>query len=110
METVDVTYLGSNAQYQEYSNSDLALVNKSFITPSFGGPTDYVELFVKDQAGTVIGSNYNLTKYNIGSDINPETGTTNVVYLDPETDARDLGFNRGSVNIKYNFFTLFLQI
>ena len=109
MEIVDVTYLGSNDQYQEYAPADLSLVNKAFIAPLFGGPTDYVELFVKDQAGTVIGSNYNLTKYNIGSDINPETGTTNVVYLDPETDARDLGFNRGSVNIKYNFFRRFIN-
>ena len=53
METVNVTYLGSNAQYQEYSNSDLALVNKSFITPSFGGPTDYIELFIKDEKNTI---------------------------------------------------------
>ena len=54
MEIVDVTYLGSTEQYQEYNPSDLTLVNKAFITPSFGGPTDYIELFIKDQAGTVI--------------------------------------------------------
>jgi len=104
METVEITYLGSNAQYQEYSNSDLALVNKSFITPSFGGPTDYIELFIKDLAGTVIGSNYNISDYNIGSNTDPKTGTTSELNLDPETDIRAQGFNRGSVNVKYNFF------
>ena len=76
METVDITYLGSNDQYQQYNNSDLALVNKSFITPSFGGPTDYIEFFIKDLAGSVIGSNYNVTDYNIGSNVNPKNSTT----------------------------------
>ena len=109
MEIVDVTYLGSNAQYQEYSTSDLSLVNKAFITPSFGGPTDYIELFIKDQAGTIVGSNYNVSKYNIGSNVDPKTGTTNEIYLDPETDVRDQGFNRGSVNVKYNFFRKFIS-
>lgn len=108
MEIVDVKYLGSTDQFQEYSTSDLSLVNKAFITPSFGGPTDYIELFVKDQAGVVIGSNYNVTKYNIGSTVNPVNQTTNVLYLDPEADAKDQGFNRGSVNVKYNFFRKFL--
>ena len=104
METVDVTYLGSNPQFQEYSAADLSLVNKATIAPSFGGPADYVEMFIKNQAGQIIGSNYNLAKYNIGSAINPKTGTTNVLYLDPEVDTRDQGFDRGSVNVKYNFF------
>ena len=108
MEIVDVKYLGSTDQYQEYSTSDLSLVNKAFITPSFGGPTDYIELFIKDQAGTVIGSNYNVTKYNVGSTVDPVNHTTSVLYLDPEADARDQGFNRGSVNVKYNFFRRFL--
>lgn len=108
MEIVDVKYLGTTPQYQEYANSDLSLVNKAFITPTFGGPDDYIELFIKDIAGTVIGSNYNVTKYNIGDNANPTNGTTSTIYLDPEADARDQGFNRGSVNVKYNFFRKFI--
>jgi len=104
METVDITYLGSNDQYQQYNNTDLALVNKSFITPSFGGPTDYIEFFIKDLAGSVVGSNYNITDYNIGSTVNPKNNTTSELNLDPEADVRAQGFNRGSVNAKYNFF------
>ena len=109
MEIVDVTYLGSKDQYQEYSATDLSLVNTAFITPSFGGPTDYIELFIKDQGGIIIGSNYNVTDYTIGSNIDPKTGATNVIYLDPETDVRAQGFNRGSVNTKYNFFRKFIN-
>ena len=108
MEIVDVTYLGTTPQYQEYADTDLTLVNKALITPAFGGPTDYIELFIKDQAGTVIGSNYNLSKYNIGDNVNPTDGNTSTLYLDPETDAKDQGFNRGSVNVKYNFFRKFI--
>ena len=104
METVQITYLGSNDQYQEYNTSDLALVNTSFITPSFGGPTDYIELFIKDIGGTIIGSNYNVTDFTIGSNTDPQTGATSEISLDPEADVRTQGFNRGSVNTKYNFF------
>jgi hypothetical protein len=108
MEIVDVTYLGTTPQYQEYDPSDLSLVNKALITPTFSSLTDYIELFIKDQAGTVIGSNYDVTKYNIGDNINPVDGNTSTLYLDPETDAKDQGFNRGSVNVKYNFFRKFI--
>jgi hypothetical protein len=104
METVQVTYLGLNNQYQEYSTSDLALVNTSFITPSFGGPTDYIELFIKDIGGTIVGSNYDITNYTIGSGTDPKTGTTSEISLDPEADVRAQSFNRGSINTKYNFF------
>ena len=108
MEIVDVTYLGTTPQYQEYDPSDLSLVNKALITPAFSSLTDYIELFIKDQAGTVIGSNYDVTKYNIGDNVNPVDGNTSTLYLDPETDAKDQGFNRGSVNVKYNFFRKFI--
>jgi len=109
MEIVDVTYLGSKDQYQEYSSTDLSLVNTAFITPTFGGPTDYIELFIKDQGGTIVGSNYNVTDYTIGSNIDPNNGSTNVLYLDPEADVRAQGFSRGSVNTKYNFFRKFIN-
>ena len=106
METVNVTYLGSNDQYQQYSNTDLALVNKTYITPSFGGPADYIELFVKDIGGQVIGSDYYFTDYTVGMNTNPQDNSTNEIFLDPETDVKAQGFNRGSVNAKYNFFRI----
>ena len=104
METVNVTYLGSTDQFQQYSDADLALVNKSFITPSFGGPTDYIEFFVKDIGGQVIGSDYFFADYTIGMNTNPQNDSTSEIFLDPEKDVRTQGFNRGSVNTKYSFF------
>jgi len=107
MENVDVRFLGSDGQYQEYSPSDLALINKALINTSFGGVDDYIEYFIKDEAGNVLSSNYSDAKYEVG-DTDPVTGTTRTIYVDPENDAKRLGFNRGIVNVKYNFFRKFL--
>ena len=108
MEVVNVSYLGSDEQYQTYAPSDTALINTSLITANFGTPNDYIEYFIKDQNGLVLNSNYYVTEYNIGSNVNSITNTTSVLELDPETDARVSGYNRGIVNVKYNFLTKWL--
>jgi hypothetical protein len=108
MEVVDIRYLGSDGQYQTYSPADLSLINKALITPNFGAPDDYIEYFIKDQANIVLSSNYYNTKYDVGSNPNPLTGTTTRVLLDPENDAKAQGYNRGIVNVKYNFFRKYL--
>ena len=108
MEVVNISYLGSDGQYQTYAPSDTALINTSLITANFGTPNDYIEYFIKDQSGLVINSNYYVTEYGIGSNVNSVTSTTNVLDLDPEADARVSGYNRGVVNVKYNFLTKWL--
>ena len=105
MEVVNVAYLGSDGQYQTYSPSDTSLINTVNITATFGGPNDYIEYYIKDLANQILSSTYNTTQYNIGSIVDPETGTTTALYLNPEVDARANGYNRGVVNVKYNFFT-----
>ena len=105
MEVVNVAYLGSDGQYQTYSPSDTSLINSVNITATFGGPNDYIEYYIKDLSNQVLSSTYNATQYNIGSIVDPVTGTTTALYLDPEADARARGYNRGVVNLKYNFFT-----
>jgi len=105
METVDVRYIGSNGQYQTYSPEDVALISTALVTANFGGPTDYIEYFIKDLGGAVLDSNYNTSQYNIGNLVDPVTGTTTELVLDPEADAKRSGFNRGTFNLKYNFFT-----
>jgi hypothetical protein len=109
MEIVDVRYVGSNDQYQVYAPSDVSLINTALITANYGSQFDYIEYFIKDLSGTVLSSNYYATQYNIGSEVDPVTGTTTQLYLDPEKDARDAGYNRGVVNVKYNFFQKQLQ-
>ncbi len=105
MDIVKVAYLGSDGEYQVYQPSDTALINTANITRTFGGSSDYIEYYIKDLSNAVLASNYSATQYTIGSDLDPTTGTTSVLYLDPETDARNAGYNRGVVNIKYNFFS-----
>ena len=107
MEKVDVRYLGSDGQYQEYSPSDLALINKALINTSFGGVDDYIEYFIKDEAGNILSSNYFDAQYEVG-DTNPVTGATHTIYVNPENDAKRLGYSRGIVNVKYNFFRKYL--
>ena len=104
MEIVDVRYLGSDGQYQTYAPSDVSLINTSLITANYGAPGDYIEYFIKDLNNVVLVSNYYTTKYDFGSRVNSETGTTTQLTLDPEGDARAEGYNRGIVNVKYNFF------
>lgn len=104
MATVDVKYIGSNGEYQDYVPSDKTLINASLITPNFGtSENDYVEYFIKDVAGTVLSANYYTTDYKLG-DVDPVTGTTTALYLDPAADAANDGYDRGIVNVKYNFF------
>lgn len=109
MEIVDVRYLGSDGQYQTYAPSDVSLINTSFITANYGAPNDYIEYFIKDLNNVILSSNYYTTKYDIGSIVNPITGTTTEIILDPVGDARDSGYDRGIVNVKYNFFATQLR-
>lgn len=105
MELVNVSYIGSNDQYQTYSPQDLSLINTVLITGTYGNVNDYIEYFIKDLNNNVLFSNYYTDQYSIGNDVNPNTDTTTKLFLDPETDVRSAGYNRGIVNIKYNFFS-----
>lgn len=105
MEIVDVAYIGSKDQYQTYSPQDVSLINTVYVNSAYGGPGDYIEYFIKDLNGTVLSANYYATQYQLDdSVVDPITRTTTQLYLDPEKDARSLGYNRGIVNVKYNFF------
>jgi hypothetical protein len=105
MESVEVRYIGSDDQYQVYSSSDKALIQTNLITSTYGAPEDYIEYFIKDLSGTVINSNYYATQYQLDdSVVDPVTGTTTQLYLDPEADGKQMGYDRGGFNVKYNFF------
>jgi hypothetical protein len=105
MELVDVRYIGSDDQYQTYAPSDVALISVNTIAGNYGAPNDYIEYFIKDLSNTVLNANYYATQYELNDSIvDPITGTTTQLYLDPEKDARGLGYDRGIVNVKYNFF------
>jgi len=110
METVNVTYTGlAGDNYQAYQGSDLALIQTNYITPTFGSGGDYVEYFIRDLSGNIIASNYNSTSYQIDSSLSQDGVTSTGILVDPEADIRFNGYNRGTVSIKYNFFTKYLQ-
>jgi len=110
MELVDVRYIGSDDQYQTYAPTDVALINTNTIVANYGAPNDYIEYFIKDLSNTVLSANYYATQYELDdSVVDPITGTTTQLYLNPEMDARRLGYDRGVVNVKYNFFTRHLD-
>ena len=102
---VQIQYIGSNGSYQDYSSTDVSLISNTNITPVFGNPGDYIEYFIKDINGNVLSSNYYNSNYSIGSEVGPTNGTTSKITLDPETDVRNAGYDRGSTIVKYNFLT-----
>ncbi len=104
MEKINVVFTGTGGEYQSYSPQDTALINTNAITGVFRAGIDYIECFVKSLDGEVLDSNYNVTGYTIGSIVNPQNGTTTELYLDPQKDAELLGYNRGTFDVKYNFF------
>jgi len=105
MEIVNVSYIGSKDQYQSYAPQDVALINTNSITGNYGSFGDYIEYFIKDLNGRVLNAEYYATQYQLNdSVVDPITRTTTQLYLDPERDARALGYDRGIVNVKYNFF------
>ena len=48
MEIVNVNYLGSNPEFQEYNNKDISLINYNVISRNFGNGDDYIEYFIYD--------------------------------------------------------------
>jgi hypothetical protein len=103
MEIVNVNYLGSNPEYQEYSNKDTSLITGNIISRTFGETNDYIEYFIYDLNNNLLTSNYNVNSYVIKNTdaVNP---TGNILLLNPDKDIQDQGFDRGAVNITYNFF------
>ena len=104
MELVNITYNGTGIEAQTYTPIDETLITNNYIVTSFDNKNDYVEAFVYNDNNVLLNSNYNLTKYNLPASSNTGDGTTySAVTLDPQSDVMDLGFDRGSVNIQYNF-------
>jgi len=100
---VNIKYAGSGIESQVYNSKDDALITSNFIYTKFGDPNDYIEMFIYDLNGNLIDSVYNMTSYNPGPGINPSTGLHNAITLDPQGDLAARGYDRGSLNVQYNF-------
>lgn len=104
MEVVDINYVGSTPDFQEYSREDQLLITKRLVELPFGSSTDdYIEYFIYDPNSQIIASNYFVQNYTPQNN-QPTTDEYTVVNLNPEGDVRANGFSRGNVSISYNFF------
>jgi len=82
-------------EYQEYSNSDIALINEQSVLTTFDPHTDYIEYFVYDLSNNVLFSDIDGFPYFKLID--------NQVSLDPVQNLTVTGYNVGSYNTLYNF-------
>ena len=105
MELVNITYTGPGVQEQTYLDQDVQLLTSNFINVQFGNTNDYIESFIYDITGQLLQSNYNALDYypNLTSD--PQTNLYSSISLDPKSDLQKSGYNRGALNIQYNFLT-----
>jgi len=103
MELIQVQIKGSDIPSQQYSSVDTSLITNNYINSNFGAKEDYIELFIYDQNGNILLSDYDGFDYYPYLTTNPSTSLYSTLTLDPQTDVINRGFNRGSVNIQYNF-------
>ena len=102
MEILNINYIGSNLEFQEYKDKDLSLINSDVLSRNFGEQNDYIEYFIHDLNNNLLSFNYNCTNYKIANS-DPVFNTGNKLLLNPDLDVKDNGYDRGSVNITYNF-------
>lgn len=82
-------------EYQDYSSSDVALINAQSIQTSFDPKTDYIEYFIYDLSNNIIYNDIDGFPYYKLID--------NQVSLDPVLDVTISGYTEGSYNTVYNF-------
>jgi hypothetical protein len=102
MELVNIIYTGAGSEFQSYSNKDENLIISNFINSSFGEANDYIEYYIYDENGSLLDVNYDAKNY-YPNQINSKNSTYSILELDPKKDINSRGYNRGKVNIQYNF-------
>lgn len=108
MELIEILYTGNDKQQQDLSTLDSQLVTVNFINSSFGDSNDYIELFIYDENGVLQLADYNAIDYSPGLTSNPKNDTFSSITLNPDADLKKRGYDRGTLNIQYNFYkTLF---
>ena len=104
MELVNITYSGEGFQSQDLTPLDKQLVTSNFINSQFGAPEDYLELYIYDENNNLLDFDYDAFDYYPYLTANPKNNTYSSLTLDPEKDLKNRGYNRGNLNIQYNFY------
>jgi hypothetical protein len=94
---------------QDYNLKDSSLLNEYEVSRDFGAEQDVVEYHIFSSTNQLLSTNYNYKNYQT------QTTTDNssyfdTLYLDPEADLKQAGYNLGKYNVGYFFYrTLFLS-
>lgn len=88
---------------QDYSSKDLNLITQKTIEKNFGSSSDRIEIHLYDGNNKLVNSNYNYTNYQLGD--TSTDGLYQDLYLDPEQYIKSLGYNYGTYQINYYFYT-----
>jgi hypothetical protein len=104
MELVNITYAGEGVQTSNLSPQDRQLVASNYINSAFGAVNDYLELYIYSETGDLLDRDYDASDYYPQIINNLKNNTYSSLVLDPEKDLKNRGYNRGILNIQYNFY------
>jgi len=81
---------------ETYSPSDENLLSVNITPTVFNPETDYIEFYIYNANNSLLIGSENYVNYSI---------LDNQLYIDPNTDVVDAGYDDGIVNVLYNFYT-----
>jgi len=102
MELVNIKYAGNGFEYQDYSQKDNNLVLTNYIYSKFGREEDYIEYHIYNENFSLLDSAYDAINY-YPDNVRSEDNLYSSIDLKPKEDLRDRGYDRGTLNIQYNF-------
>jgi hypothetical protein len=86
---------------ETYSPSDESLLSINFTPTTFTPDSnDYIEFYIFDTNNSILLSELNYREYSI---------LDNELYVDPNNDVVNTGYDEGVVNVLYNFYTYILN-
>ena len=99
----------SSLETQVYSTQDIELLNEFELNREFGSEQDVVEYHIFSATNELLSSSYDFKNYSTLV-TNPSSSLYNTLYIDPDQDLQNAGFNLGEYNVLYNFYRpLFLS-
>jgi len=86
----------TNFSTETYSPSDENLLSINITPTVFDPETDYIEFYIFNANNSLLIGSENYVNYSI---------LDNQLYIDPNTDVTEAGYDEGIVNVLYNFYT-----
>jgi ABC-type uncharacterized transport system substrate-binding protein len=93
----------SSLETQVYSSQDINLLNEFELNRDFGAEQDIIEYHIFDTNNNLLSSSYDYTSYSTQV-TNPSSSLYNTLYIDPDQDLNNSGFNIGEYNVLYKFY------